>query len=376
MESTFVDVDGHIMEPPGLWQEYIDPEYKDRALRIAQDEKGLEYLSVDGKKAWFMQGGTLGALGAIEQDVRPFLTPGKISWKDAMLPGGHDPHERIKVMDAEEIDTTLVYPSLGLGWENDCDDPKLAAANCRAYNDWVFDFCRPYPNRLIPVAHIPTKDVQESVKELRRTAKLGAKAAMLGSDSPSDYPYGHLYYDPLWAEAQELDIPMTIHPATGKNSVTAQAYPRQKDINTWWVFVLGGENVKLNFTSFFAEGTFERFPRLKLVVLESGIGWLVYWIDRMDEKFEVNGFTTPMKQMPSEYFQRQCWISMDPDERLARFSIEVLGADKFLWAYDYPHSDSIVKPVKELKENLAPLPEESQRKVFGENAIKLYSLST
>ena len=133
--------------------------------------------------------------------------------------------------------------------------------------------------------------------------------------------------------------------------------------------------MKINFTSFFAEGTFERFPSLKLVVLESGIGWLVYWIDRMDEKFEVNGFTTPMKQMPSEYFQRQCWIAMDPDERLARFSIEVLGADKFLWAFDYPHSDSIVNPVKELKENLAPLPEESQRKVFGETAIKLYSLT-
>ncbi|MCH8088443.1 MAG: amidohydrolase family protein, partial [Chloroflexi bacterium] len=134
------------------------------------------------------------------------------------------------------------------------------------------------------------------------------------------------------------------------------------------------EDLKINFTSFFNGGTFEHFPSLKVVILESGIGWLAYWIDRMDEKFEVNGFTTPMKQKPNEYFQRQCWAVMDPDERLARFNIEALGADKFMWAYDYPHSDSVVEPVSKLKENLSPLPEEAQRKVFGENAIDLYKL--
>ena len=130
----------------------------------------------------------------------------------------------------------------------------------------------------------------------------------------------------------------------------------------------------MHFTSLFNEAVFENFPSLKVVILESGIGWLVFWLERMEEKFKINGFTTPMKQSPTEYFQRQCWFAMDPDERLAKFSIETLGADKFLWAYDYPHSDSILNPVKELKENLAPLPIDDQNKVFGENAIELYKL--
>ncbi len=375
MKAKFVDVDGHIMEPSNLWMEYLEHEYKDRALRIERDEKGLEYLSVEGKWSWWLSGGTLGAVGAIGQDVKPFLTPGKVSYEDAVLPGARYPDERVKVMDDEGIDMTFIYPSLGLNWEHECKDPKLAAAYARAYNNWVLDFCRPHPDRLIPVAHIPTLDIQEGVKELERTLKLGAKAAMLVSLSPTKQPYGTPYFDPLWAVAQEAEMPITIHPASGSLETPAHYYPRPEDNTTWWSFVMGGEDVKMNFTSLFNSGTFDRFPRLKVVVLESGIGWLVYWIDRMEEKFDVNGFTTGMKLRPQEYFQRQCWAAMDPDERLVKYSIDVLGAEKFLWAFDYPHSDSVVNPVGELKENLAPLPEEAQRKVFGENAIELYRLA-
>ncbi len=375
MSATFVDIDGHITEPATLWQDYIDPEYRDHAIKISKDENGLEYVNVDGNKAFLARDGAFGALGAIGKDARPYLEPGRISWDDAMVPGGYIGSERAKVMDDERIDMTLVYPSLGLVWEYDCDDVKVAAANCRAYNDWVFDFCSGAPTRLVPVAHIPMADIDEAIKEMKRTAALGAKAMMMGSDCEPGRPYGHPYFDPLWEEAVALDMPMTIHPATGRNSVSAVAYPNVEDLTTWWVFLYGGETVKLNFSSFFNHGTFDRFPDLNLVILESGIGWLVWWLDRMDEKFEINGFTTPMKEIPSSYFKRQCFISMDPDERLAKFSIEVLGADRFMWAYDFPHSDSILDPVNELEKNLADLPEEDQQKVFGGNAIELYNLS-
>ena len=102
------------------------------------------------------------------------------------------------------------------------------------------------------------------------------------------------------------------------------AYPNREELTVWWVNIHGGENVKMNFTSLFNHGTFDKFPDLKVVILEAGIGWLVWWLDRLDEKFEVNGFTTPMQEVPSTYFKRQGFISMDPDERLAKFSIEVL----------------------------------------------------
>ncbi len=182
--ARYIDVDGHILEPGGLWKEYIEPEYRDRALQILEDDQGLEYLSVDGKPPFYGSGGTLAALGAIGQDVRPFREPGRVKWKNSLRPrGGYDPNERVKVMDAEGIDQTLVYPSLGLIWEGDCRDAKFAAANCRAYNSWLLDFCKPHPERLIPVAHIPTLDVEEGVMELRRAAASHPKE--FGSVEPS-----------------------------------------------------------------------------------------------------------------------------------------------------------------------------------------------
>jgi len=125
--------------------------------------------------------------------------------------------------------------------------------------------------------------------------------------------------------------------------------------------------------TFFNEGTFERFPGLKLVVLESGTGWLVPWIDRMDEKFEINGFTTPMQKKPSEYFQRNCWIAMDPDDKMAQFNITHLGPERFLWAYD-SHSDSTTRPIHKLNENLASLSPSHRNRVIGDNALELYRL--
>ena len=97
----------------------------------------------------------MGALGAIVHDVRPYLEPGRISWEEAMVSGGYISGERVKVMDAERIDMAMVYPSLGLMWEYDCDDLKVAAANCRAYNNWIFDFCGGALERLVPVCAQP-----------------------------------------------------------------------------------------------------------------------------------------------------------------------------------------------------------------------------
>ena len=368
--STYIDVDGHILGPGGLWMEYIEPRYRDRTLKILEDEDGLEYLSIDGEKSWF-GGGVLAVQGAIGEDSRPYLEPGRLKREESLVPGGYDPHERVKVMDAEGLDKTLVYPSLGLLWEADCKDAELAAANCRAYNNWVFDFCKPYPDRLIPVTHIPTLDVAEAVKELRRTARLGTKAIMISGTAPGGRVFGSSYFDPLWKEAEGLGMPVTLHPCTGPHDVARQF---ETEPSAWWTFMVSGVTVQLQFTTFFDQGTFERFPKLKLVVLESGVGWLVDWIHRMDAKFEINGFTTPMKMKPSEYFQRNCWISMDPDERSAKFSVEQLGADRFMWAYDYPHSDAVTDPVNRLTESLGGLPFEHRDQVLAENAKSLYGI--
>ena len=102
---------------PTYGLDYIEPEYRDGAVQILLDDKALEYLSVAGATSWFMQGGVLGNIAGIGQDVREHLTPGSITYEESLLPGGYDPHERIKIMDEEGIDVSILYPSLGLCWE-------------------------------------------------------------------------------------------------------------------------------------------------------------------------------------------------------------------------------------------------------------------
>ena len=382
MESLkVVDADSHISEPPDLWEQYLEPEYRELAIRLEKDENGLEYLRINGKKpkGVLMQGGTLGRICSIGQSLERFLTPGLETYADNLVSGAVDPHERIKVLDRDGIDMVLLYPSLGLSWPAECEDAKVAAAYCRAYNNWLVDFCKPYPHRLFPIAQISLIDVKEGVKELKRTAKLGMKGVFLNANSINGRPYGHPYFDSFWAEAQDLDMPVGIHVAGNPNFPGSHLYrsgSSGESATPWWFTnMMAPGDVMIAFTTLFEEGVIERFPRLKVVILETGCGWIAWWLERMDHMYNQFHFTTKMKRHPSEYFQRQCWISMDPDEDIAPAVIELVGADKFIWASDYPHSEGHLNPVSSLRETIKDLPENSQRKILGENAIKLYDLA-
>ena len=217
MSSTIVDADSHVLEPADLWEKNLEPKYRDKAIRLLKDDEGLEYFDIGGRKSFLQQGGMLAAqaaAGQSEQALRErFLKPGAVTYEEGrrVAPGAVDPHERIKFMDEEGIDVTVLYPTIGLSWEVDCFDPELAAAYCRVYNDWLVGFCKPYPHRLIPIAHLSLLDVGEAVKELKRTAKLGMKGIFFCIWPPQGRSFGDAYYDPLWAEAQDLGIPVSLH---------------------------------------------------------------------------------------------------------------------------------------------------------------------
>jgi predicted TIM-barrel fold metal-dependent hydrolase len=133
-------------------------------------------------------------------------------------------------------------------------------------------------------------------------------------------------------------------------------------------------DVMAAFTQMLSAGMFERYPRLRCVVLEAGSNWIAAWLDRLDHKYRVLAHQTPIRMPPSEYFRRQCLISADPDESVTAQMVEHLGADYFVWASDYPHIDASFGVVRELRERLAPLPEEARRKVLGLNARRFYRL--
>jgi len=383
MESKFiVDADAHILEPGNLWEEYLEPKYRDRAMRFKIDENGLEHLEIDGQKSQTLQDGVPGYIGqcalpreVLEAHYKDLGQRAKSRWGQNDPPPAVDPHARIKWMDERGIDISVLYPTLGLNWEIECKDPELAAAYCRAYNNWLVDFCRPYPHRLIPAAHIPTGDVEESVKELKRMAGLGAKGTYLFAAPSNGKSYEDSYWDPLWAEAEHLQIPISVHVCFHADYIGSHLHPAGMFKGGWFYFLMNCGDVLLAFTSLFSGGVFDRFPRLKVVVLEVGCGWVAYWLERMDSAFDFVGFTTPMKMKPSEYFQRQCWVSVEPDEKLVPTMAQLVGADKLVWSSDYPHVEAEAEALDEAMEILRALPETDQQKILSENARKLYNLS-
>ncbi|MBV9374105.1 MAG: amidohydrolase family protein, partial [Alphaproteobacteria bacterium] len=146
-----IDADGHILEPLDLWDKYIDPQFRDRAPKVAKGENGKERLVIEEHAVGDNRIGIgrIGAVGARQGVVEADT----MAYKDGK-PGGFDPHKRIPDMDADGIDAVFLYPSLGL-FSGAIHDPPLAAAVCRAYNRWLADYCKPYPERLFGVAMLP-----------------------------------------------------------------------------------------------------------------------------------------------------------------------------------------------------------------------------
>lgn len=374
--SLVIDADSHFMEPLNLWENYLEPKYRERAIRLVKDEKtGKESVFIAGKPSRVLSDPnllklTVGA-GQLDRISDPSFT-----YKDGPA-GAYDAHARVKVLDEQGINKTLIYTTLGLIWECEVgvEDADLAAAYCRAYNNWAIDTCRPYPDRLFPIAHISLLDVAEAVTELRRVAKLGVKGVFVAAVPYKGPTYGDPCYASFWTEAQEIGMPVGIHPVFHLDFIGHHYY---KEPSQWYFITMFSEDVKLCLTTLFNDNFFDLYPRLKVVLVEGMSGWIAQWLERMDHKCRYLNHTLPhpLKLLPSEYFQRQCWISVDPDEKTIPAMVRLVGEDRFFWASDYPHAEGYLNPVAEIKEVISTLPESTQRKILGENAAKLYSLGS
>lgn len=378
--SPVVDADGHVLEPGDMYQNYIDPQYRDRAIRIAVDERGHENLIIDNKpyQSESMRG-NLGAIGGIGMDRKKLLSRGMVTYAEGSPAGGYDPKARLKVMDDEEIDIAILYPTLGIFWEGAVQDAKLATAYTRAYNRWIVDFCRENPKRLYPIAHISLLDPEGAVEETLRARKEGCVGVYLSPDLPARN--NKRFDDPafvrFWETVQDLEMPVAFHVVV-RELPTFYEWTRRFDGRPGPIGLFGHAflaiDVMTAFTSMITLGIFEKYPRLKCAVLEAGATWIGSWLDRLDYKSEVTEAFSPLKLKPSEYFYRQCVVSADPDETMIAPVVNHLGADYFIWASDYPHIDASFGVVKEMKERVASLSLADQRKVLGENAVRFYNL--
>jgi len=369
-----VDADGHILEPADLWQKYIDPKYRDRAVRIDHDEKGWEVLMFDNKPAEVVRG-TLGALGGVGMNPDEFFIPGNKTYMEGCPPGSYDPKARLKVMDDEGIDIAMLYPTIGIFWEGWVQDPKLATAYSRAYNRWLVDFCSYDKKRLFPIAHISLLDPEGAVEETLRAKKEGCVGVYL---SPDMVARGYKHFDHpdfvrFWETVQDLQLPVGFHVVV-RDQPSFNEWIRQDADFGLFNFTFLAIDVMAGFTQMMSLAMFEKYPRMKCTVLESGANWISAWLDRMDHKYIPMKSRSTLKMKPSEYFYRQCVVSADPDETMTAQVVEHIGADYFVWASDYPHIDSSFGVAKEIRERIESLPVETQRKVLGGNAIRFYNL--
>jgi predicted TIM-barrel fold metal-dependent hydrolase len=377
-QRDVIDSDGHVVEPDTVWKDYSDPAYRDRLDRPGGGVQELGMMRAYPHAVTPRQRSN-------EEDSSWAADIGGETWADDARtkmgrPGGYDPHARLIDMNAEGIDIAVLYPTSMLTW---VEDARLFGAACGAYNNWLRDYCSAAPSRLYGAGVVPLQDIDAAVAEMRRCVEhRGFKAIML---RPAAYrgskKLNHPDYDPFWEAASELGCPIGIHPSPHGDMPNACSLLGLADGVT---DPLAGLALQQGLTNAFdlqmAVGLFvlggicERHPRLRVAFLEGTGGWIVPMLERFDHQFRVFG-SRDQRSLPSELFARQCVISFDPDEVALAFTAEHLGADKILWASDYPHPDAkIPGVVKELEEAVASLPPESQVEVLGRSAQRFYNL--
>ncbi|MDH3444407.1 MAG: amidohydrolase [Deltaproteobacteria bacterium] len=372
-----IDADAHMHEPQYLWERYVEPKYRNQVPRVAFMDGIFMVYEPDGKiipKGEIQQTPPESARLVMEEKYGEAFR----QW--------WSPEIRLKDMDRFGWEIQVLLPTGNNGnfaYRVALKDVQLGAAMCRAYNNWARDYCSVDSKRLKFVAVLPGSDVDEMIKEARRAVdELGAVSVR----NPF-LPVGKWLHEPefdaLWNLACELDFPIAVHGEYRQRRFQPFRQlegERREDIQ----LALRGLDHALGFPCdnmstlghFIFSGILERFPKLRLAILESNSGWLPFWLGRMDDhthgRNSVMGKSENLRMRPSEYFMRQCVIACDSDELALKYAVDYLKGENMVWNTDYPHPDAI-EPWKALPEfDGQPIPNEAKRKILWDNAVKLF----
>ena len=377
IDYPIIDADAHVNEPPNLWQEGVPAKWKERAPRVEHTERGDVWLFDGGRERW-----PVGLTATAGQS--PFQIAPMGQTYEKMRPGSFDTAARLADLDADGIFAQVLYPSVTLkGARIYSEERELQLACVRAYNDWLLSFTKPSGGRLIGQAILPTTGLEDSIAELEYAMKGGHKGAVISS-----FPNGSLFPksedEPFWARAEEAGFPICVHIGSFLRSAPASA-PKGDAIwkpslgfvaRAAWTKA-GGQTLDVTCDLLFS-GIFERHPRLRILLVESNIGWIPTLLEQADDMFRRyrwwTGAHREMSEMPSRIFHRNFWATFMVD----RSGIELrhrMNVDHLMWSTDYPHSgcdwpDSglVIERVFE------GVPKGEVRKMLHENAKRLYQL--
>lgn len=374
-----VSADSHMMEPADLWVERLDAKFRDVAPRVVKkDEKSGYVFVAPGVQSFPVAGGF--AAGRSGEELREFLKKGQDQGYITARPSGWDPVERLKDQDIDGVEAEVLYTTLGMTLFG-LHDAELQRACFKAYNDWLSEFCSHSPKRLIGIALVSLEDINEGVAELNRAARQGLRGAMIWGAPPRERPYTSKEYDPFWAAAQDLDMPLSLHVITGKKPPRSEEERAKVRESRDPSFLRGYMNliheVQRSLTDIIVGGVMMRFPKIKIVSAENDTGWIAHYMYRLDHAFEKFGtlMKEPLDMKPSEYVRRNLWATFQ-DDPIGPMLFRYFGADNFMWASDFPHTDSTwPNSLKVIAQDFEGVPEDVTRKIICDNAAKLYNIN-
>lgn len=363
--TTIYSCDDHLdlsAVPPAVWQSRLAPGDAGRGPRVEER---------DGKAIWVCEDRVIGRSGmnVRNETAKSLSAIGRAGIDDDGFRAG-TPKLRLEDMDRDGLQASVIYGPLALGFP--IDDPALQDACYAAWNDWaVEEFNAVAPERLSVLAFLPGHSPDAAAAELERCAGLGHRGAII---YVFDVDVGDPAWDRLWAAAEHTGLPISFHLKGGTSSNLSYRMGRWQSAAFATVLPLQlDEPLAIMVFS----GALERHPGLKLVLAESGVGWLPYFLARMDlEWSNLRGsIRDPIRTPPSELFRRQVLATFEEDALAAQL-IPLLGADSCMWASDYPHTDSTFpKSLQAIEETLATLPATDRRKITATNCARLYGFA-
>ena len=365
------DADAHVIYPADLWPRFLDKKFVDRVGR--KSPPGFDHynpVTVDGR--WSQH--PTSVYGNFQKAINWTTEDMVAQYGEDLVMKGFTGERVAQAIAVEGVDAMVIYgPEYDMWLEG--IDPELQAAMARAYNRWGQEMRETSNGLVITSGPVPLNDVSRAVEEIQFAyEELGIRCFWARPDQFNRRNLGDHYYDPVYELLQDLDCAFATHEYMGLNATTAGS--DRFDTFTEWHTVVHPHEAQQAMLSMIVHGVFERYPGLRVAYMEAGCGWLPSWLHRIDEHLELAGAVEApeLTMSATEYFQRNCWISTECDDRYVADVVRWMGDDHIVFETDFPHPDSKYPKATEHFLALEPtlLPDDTKRKILWDNAVDLY----
>ena len=372
-----IDADTHITEPPDVWTARVPKRLLDRVPHMVRNE--------EGKDIWLLEGERIYTVGvtATAGWTKPF--PNGPPTLDECHPAAYDSAARLRYMDEVGIWAQVLYPNVG-GFGSQrflrMDDAEVKLACVQAYNDFLRDFASVDARRLITIMATPFWDIDATVAEVQRGASLGHRGILFtGEPQRFGLPFlGDRHWDPLWSAAQDAGLAIHFHIGSGDSApsftperIAAHGSGAAYAYTSVELFLKNGVQV----TDLITSGVLPRFPDLRFVSVESGIGWIPFVLEAADHSYlEARpDHASEWELLPSEYFRRQVYACYWFETVAPAKLLGDIPVDNILFETDFPHPTCLYGDIpKRIDASLAHASEEVRHKLLWGNAARLYGV--